>query len=138
MNCSHCGAELPDDAIFCLKCGKPQRQSAGAAGASYEDCEILVHWVSRGTVLTLGAARMQFWVKAMGPEGAYGAGYSAVFRGGQSGPDEQRAHDAEVLHELVERLAADGWESLGRGLSWYNLRFRRRSDHGSYGRSLEI
>lgn len=25
MTCVHCGMELPDDAIYCLRCGQPQR-----------------------------------------------------------------------------------------------------------------
>src|SRR5436305_242598 len=31
MFCTNCGYQMPDDANFCQKCGRPQNQSAGTA-----------------------------------------------------------------------------------------------------------
>src|SRR4051794_40100341 len=31
MYCAYCAQELPDDALFCLRCGKPQRPGVNSA-----------------------------------------------------------------------------------------------------------
>jgi large subunit ribosomal protein L7/L12 len=36
MYCIHCGTNLPDDANFCSKCGKPQKQETPIEKSRYD------------------------------------------------------------------------------------------------------
>ena len=76
MFCMNCGKELPDDANFCLKCGKPQNASALAEVEEpvWETCEIVWNYKKKGGMLSND--KLMFWAKAIGPKGEYNAGES--------------------------------------------------------------
>jgi hypothetical protein len=135
MYCSNCGTQLPDDANFCLKCGKPQKENVSFDESKYETCEIVFEWVSKGT-LGMGATKMRFWAKAIGAEGIYNAGRSDVFSGWQLGPDASETKQVNALNQFIDRLASNGWEPLTRGECWFSYRFQRRDKNRFYGKSI--
>jgi ribosomal protein S27AE len=127
MFCSNCGTQLPDEANFCWKCGKPQKQGAQveelkqAEETKYETCEIFYKRTYEGYAGDKG----QFTAEAIGPEGKYCVARSEEFSVASSqGPNfNHPAHKA-----LVNKLVTQGWEQSDRGTNWYNTRFRRKID----------
>src|SRR5256885_12810356 len=100
MYCGNCGKELPNDANFCLKCGKPQGATVQAEVPFWEMCEIYFFDKPKGFFSSAG----QFWAEAIGPKGRYNAGASEPLKGtggsidvfdnvGLYG-DENKLHDA--------------------------------------------
>jgi hypothetical protein len=55
---------------------------------------------------------------------------SDVFDGDYSGAHRHRADHAGAHRQLVERLLAAGWEQVGQGERWYELRFGRGAPVG--------
>jgi len=143
MFCIDCGTELPDEANFCWKCGKPQRQDVQSDETDWEPewetCEIIYSKVEDNFVL---GPKLRFVAKATGPKGVYIAGKSPEFRGryqrdllvgiGVIKPDTSIPASLkdkganEALANLINMLVKEGWESTGKGLVWYNNLFRRR------------
>ncbi len=119
----------------------------------WETCEItLVHDIEKyteglGGKLGLGKKVWMFEATAIGIQGRYGAAWSETLKPSYWGNvaiasgigDFHREYDnnsalAIVLHrnncqpkldDLIKRLAADGWQPIGRGEKWYSERFRR-------------
>jgi zinc ribbon protein len=126
MYCIGCGTELPDDANFCLRCGKPQKKGVKIADesvteAKYETCEI--GWDKAGLL------SLEFWAKAIGPNGVYNAGEVKFTPGPfrqREYPDNDESNACEALNTLIKQLTQDGWQPLTRGPYWYNYRFQRR------------
>jgi hypothetical protein len=91
----------------------------------------------------LGLRRYYFFeATAIGPNGRYNAGEELLvprqrLKGSlKMGGDYTFSADSNnpiILHDdsqvklnnLIGRLYADGWQSVGRGNEWYNLRFKR-------------
>jgi hypothetical protein len=127
MYCSNCGTELPDNANFCVKCGKPQREGAQPIAVKYETCVIM--WKTKDTKIKwIGKTEteMSFWAEAIGSKGLYNAGESesVIFYGDY--PSIQQNDKAEAaVNSLIKKLGSDGWESTGKGKSWYGYTFRR-------------
>ena len=130
MYCSACGRELPDDANYCLKCGRPQRDGVRVDEPIYETCEIDFWDQGKpGGFFRNRTYETVYWADAMGPEGPYNAGESRAVPGPStngwlSGPYSDDHYVA--WKELVTQLTSDGWESVGPGGCWYIHRFRRR------------
>lgn len=115
MYCTHCGSELPDCANYCLECGKSV-QPARRKAPRFEHCEIV--WSrKRG----LFGAKVQYWAKAIGPNGTYCAA--------RSGWDDGEYPDGKwhsiYVNSLIDTLVKNDWEPIGSGASWYNHKFRR-------------
>ena len=90
MFCMGCGTELPDDANFCLKCGRPQRGGAvpqSTGPLRLETCEI--KYRSLNVPIMFGSPTMEWWGSSIGPSGQYDAGQSASFSGVLSGEGEE-------------------------------------------------
>jgi hypothetical protein len=127
MFCSNCGTQLPDEANFCWKCGKPQKQGTQveelkqAEETKYETCEIFYMRTHKGYTRDKGL----FTVEAIGPEGKYFIARSEEFSvASDAGPSlNHQAHEV-----LVNRLVSQGWEQSDRGTNWWNTRFRRKID----------
>lgn len=129
MYCQYCGGQLPDDANYCGRCGKPSAEARQAADPPAETCEIVAEMVGEKRSPLFPADMLRFTAKAEGPEGAYTAGESAAVRAGLSEyyqPNQKNKRHVKALEELAAALAGDGWERAGRGARWYSLRFRRR------------
>ena len=77
MFCINCGTELPDEANFCWKCGKPQKEGVTVDEPKWEICEIVYETVKAPF---FGNCEYRFWARAIGPQGKYRASESPVFR----------------------------------------------------------
>jgi hypothetical protein len=129
MFCANCGTRLPDDASFCVKCGKPQRPGAQPLQQQpqWERCQI--EWDDLGGFLTRSA---RFWADAIGPKGSYNAGTSrefglSFFEGHDPRPEPYDKNHVAALTELVGKLVREGWEpSETQGPAWFSHRFQRR------------
>lgn len=125
MFCINCGTSLPDEAIFCIKCGKPQKpgvQEAEKTEWITETCEINYKITHDGLTGTRG----YFCADAIGTSGLFMAGRSLEFGCGYNTwlPE---SNNASHYKTLVENLVKDSWESTGeRGEHWWNSRFRRK------------
>ena len=121
LECRRCGATLPDDANYCVRCGEGIRSEAGpgAPAAAGEECTI-VWWrgyVQSGffAVATGGRAR------SAEPEPLG----SSLFRSLGGGAPVPEGRALEAHRALVERMQSEGWDPVGRGAHWYETRFRR-------------
>lgn len=133
MFCHNCGAELPDDANFCSKCGKQQAPAASPvvpeAAPAAEVCEVVAEMVGEKWNPMFPADMMRFKAKAAGPKGEYVAAESPKIKVGLSEyyqPNQKNKRHVKALEELAAALAAAGWERAGKGSEWYSLRFSRR------------
>ncbi len=135
MFCYNCGIQLPDEASFCWKCGKPQKQESETTEpkqgeeSKLEICEIVSKKVRQGGVFS--GDSFIFWARAIGPKGQYDAGQSETFTGYYGGsysyPDSERNDNQDALKGLIDELVKDGWAPTGdRGSDWWSYRFRRR------------
>ncbi len=133
MFCVACGTQLPDEANFCLKCGKPQKADVRAPepAPKYETCEIKFE-VVKEALFGVGDDDLRFWAEALGPQGIYNAGESPVFKGtgGWAGPSKDQGLSA--LNALLQKLGGDGWDPLVPNPQhpdpqhWYGYRLQRR------------
>lgn len=123
MFCTKCGAELPEQANFCWKCGLPQRDDVEATDSRYEVCEIKYYDV----VVGFGrASRKVFVAESVGPKGTLKVARSAEFLAPSTRQDYKKRWSE--LNALIAKLIDDGWEyvgSYGDGESWQR-RFRRK------------
>jgi hypothetical protein len=121
MYCGKCGTELPEEASFCLKCGKSQKPDVVSVELKYETCEIT--WTASGVIFR----KSYFWAKAIGSKGIYDAGKSNIFLTSSGvGPDIGYKDVVAAHTALVNNLVGDGWGPTGdRGNAWYSLRFQR-------------
>lgn len=143
MFCMNCGQELPDDASYCLRCGKGQKGNVSSAKQDYETYEIL--WNTFKTPANLGKkfgrGKGIFYAEAIGPNGRYCAGESPPYQGityeGEpwysGGPIsskklslEAEASASAAFDELVKKLSAEGWEFVRTEDDWWYKRFRRK------------
>jgi len=107
-----------------------------------ETCEIrIVYQKKSGLSGAIGSRDWFFEATATGPNGQYSAGSEILvprsirinlkITGDYTFSSDSRNHiiihnDARVkLDNLIKRLYADGWQSIGRGNEWYNLQFQR-------------
>ena len=117
MFCMACGSELPDDANFCLKCGRPQRGGVTlekAALTRYEICEIRSIMLKRAG--TFSGPLCQFQAMTGGPDGRQAVLKSETFRGL---PEFEEKRAKPALDGLITELTRDGWEFDGSYDGWY-------------------
>ena len=125
MFCSNCRTQLPDEANFCWKCGKPQKQGVQVEEAKYEICEIKVYHNS-----SLFNNYFEFYAEAIGPKGAYVVGRTPRFAYSpyriEIGGGEYRKQYALVM-ALASELTQAGWEPVPtQGSYTWSYKFRRR------------
>jgi tetratricopeptide (TPR) repeat protein len=127
--CPQCGKELPDDAMFCIKCGKPLQGSVQPTTQLvplWEYCEIVPRLVGMGFA-------SYFWARGAGANGEYEVARSTLTfyididpvynKVPDRGPNSEAA-----LNELLRVLSADGWELLpGKGAYWCSYKLRRQA-----------
>jgi hypothetical protein len=142
MFCMNCGKELPDDANFCLKCGKPQRAGAQAVQEKpdqWETCEIVLSEVEKGGWSNIGS--FNYCAQAIGPEGTYTAGGTDAIRAEQppnpfhlpfESDKQVYRKQKEMIDTLVAQLIKDGWiivetpSPTPMAWSWWSYKFRRK------------
>ena len=120
MHCPHCAAELPEDARYCLRCGRN-------LAAPWATCEILCAREERVLITC------RFWARVLRPDGLFSAGSSPTWVAefpACGDPEAQAAHAA-----LVRQLLTAGWRHVGRGWRWYNDRFERWSEGSTFANS---
>jgi len=136
MICSNCGTELPDDANFCVQCGRPQK--AGLAGpiarAQWELCEIdyfseegFLNQKGLFGAMVLGKERKQLVAESEN----FLLRFDEVggFNQWRSKRILKRTAEAQsAFNALVGRLLDEGWEPTGWGQFWYSEQLRRRVD----------
>ena len=122
MFCASCGTQLPDEAKFCLKCGKPQSPDVRVEEPRWETCK--VKWYSRtseaGLLLGMvGINREKGYYQgdAIGLRGVCVAGKTDVC-------SEKNSH--ELFQNLVKQLGQEGWEPTGDFDPHAIVSFRRR------------
>jgi hypothetical protein len=123
MFCINCGTELPDEANFCLRCGKPQEEGVKVEEPRWETCEILHTTLNAPW---FGDYEKQFWAAAIGPQGKYNAGESPVFESLYTSPSGSSQEAIDAHDALIKTLLEDGWEPIGDRRYWWGDRFRRR------------
>jgi ribosomal protein L7/L12 len=127
MFCSNCGTQIPDEANFCWKCGKPQNKDIETyQEAKWENCEIL--WNETWTSFT-GNNTGFFSAEAINPYGKYRARRTKEFKLGIGGhsPSTDRRDQWNIHKAFVEQLLQDGWQATGdRGEAWWAIRFKRQ------------
>jgi hypothetical protein len=123
MYCISCGTELPDNAVFCSKCGKSQKISTAPEIRKSETCEIIyvlvqpVDWES--------ITRFKFVAEAVGPNGKDNI-LETVTLGIKGNVQIERSYWGIFVDELIDLLLLDGWQpSESRGENWWSYRFRR-------------
>ncbi|MGH2995248.1 MAG: zinc ribbon domain-containing protein, partial [Gaiellaceae bacterium] len=117
-HCPNCGANVPQRARFCPRCGAPQREVGGFASPAQDVCEI--RWWH-------GYLKAEFYALAVGEDGQESEiARSPQFFSRRGNPPTGDHEKATAAHEkLVARLTAAGWEPLGKAVPWYAQRFRR-------------
>jgi hypothetical protein len=132
MYCPQCGKEMPDDANFCLNCGRSLKSAMPVppqAAPRWEYCEIV------SIVGGLMGGKSYFAAQAVGSKGRYEAARSTKHF--QAVPTEhgialdtytmggKRLTEA-ALDEVMSALSADGWELTGEKGEWWEYKYRRR------------
>lgn len=133
MFCYNCGTQLPDDATFCSKCGKPQKTAQAIAqpteSVRYDTCEIKWRYTQGFLASNQQFAFVAF---ALGTKGGYVVAESSVLT--NVGPilnDEGLAAKSNnpalraALEGVITHLTKEGWESVGSGTKWWNKKFRK-------------
>jgi zinc-ribbon domain len=141
MYCSICGKQLPDDANFCSNCGKAVKEDVKqiekVSEPRWESCEIMCQDTLKPASFFTSHATVRFSVEAIGKNGKYEAGYSEGFqisrdeyfsgtRTGRFIPHPNDPNVVAALDMLISKLTKEGWESTGRGQTWFNHKFRRQ------------
>lgn len=124
--CPQCGKELPDDANFCMKCGKPLTggtQPTPQQEPLWEYCTTGKRQVKDGGIFHHSEYVMA--ARAVNPlRGTYDVAESDRFIDHQGIPDEKLV---PYFDQLVKQLTADGWVLLPpESPWWYSRKFRRR------------
>lgn len=126
--CMQCGNELPGDARFCLKCGKPVGNATTSVSESeptWEYCEIVYYPTRRAAILVKGKA--VFWAEAIGPKGKYEAARSPEMSTKDDRVYESDPEHRRIFNDFIKKLSNDGWQLLpDRGKPWYGYKFRRK------------
>ena len=135
MFCSSCGTQLFEEANFCWKCGKSQKQGLQAGEIKWEICEIDFRGVSKND--RSRSATGYFLAQATGAKGAFEAGRTKDFQV-KTIPSYINKKEIffdvtddlekrEIYRALVASLLKDGWEPIpDNGSNWWaKQKFRR-------------
>jgi hypothetical protein len=125
MYCVHCGTNLPDEALFCWKCGKPQKGGVQQEEPKYDTCQIVMN--NLGEAFGRTVFHFKFQGDAIGPNGKYVACETPKYTSDINYEVPRRKFE-RVVDELVRNLISDGWEPIeSRGENWWNFQFRRQA-----------
>jgi hypothetical protein len=136
MICGACGKELPIDARYCLRCGKPQTAEAAESArgeAQWETARIRSKVLGKERFSRI--CRCAFVLEAIGLGGAYIAdqsrtfeyyfGYDPLAHGSGFVPVNENRTTRAAFESFVTRIVATGWEPVPWQESWYHCHFRR-------------
>jgi hypothetical protein len=123
MYCLNCGTQLPDEANFCWKCGKPVKPvntQDNQHENQVETCEIIFE-----ERFSIPNNQFRFIAQAISPKGRYVAAVSSWWGQFNGPPDSRNKQAVANLDYLVRKLGEAGWQSIPNGTAWYNARFQR-------------
>jgi hypothetical protein len=154
MRCSECNTQIsPEGAPYCWNCGAPQHSSEICAqchvyirpqnaafcwrcetpqhnGNKWETCEVVYEFERYANPWPQGQGSF----KARGTwDGQPITFAESSFKWSKEPfwqepePKEDEIVVQEAIQQLTTQLKNSGWELLGDGDRWYNLKFRRRS-----------
>jgi hypothetical protein len=126
--CTACGTELPDDANFCLRCGKPQRDGVAAPAAAVADADPDARWETCRISFVKGIISKQLFVAVVaGPKAQYRVvePQQRQIYVDDHGPRRRDRNTSASYSALVQRLVREGWEPAGSDQHWWEERFRR-------------
>lgn len=136
MFCSNCGTQIPDEANFCWKCGKPQKKDFEPSHqVQLEYCEVMWYEISASFT---GNNKGYFYAEAINPHGKYTTRETKAFNLGLGGHLPSADRQGTIHKEFVDQLLQDGWQATGdRGEAWWALRFKRQVEEKSLTVILE-
>ena len=145
MFCIHCGTQIPDESVFCPKCGKPQKQDIQSNKSvepepSWEVCEIMYGKRHAG----FQGPMFWFYAEVLGSKGLTTIGKTRELHGGSQFFEFPKSSDkmaVDIHTKLVNELLFDGWEPVTeRGLTWWSYRFKRKATlkTGDDGNSVSL
>ena len=132
MECKNCGTLLPDEANFCLSCGRRQADEAAGEQTAWETCTIDFSVETKSDRFT--PPKIKFVALAENLYGKYIASRSPVINGERSyelefpavHDDTDREAAEETLKNLENELEKKRWKKIGTwGHRYWQLRFRR-------------
>ena len=148
MYCMNCGSPLPNNANFCLKCSKSQRenvQTPQQKPEQWETCEIVWTEVQKGGLFKGGS--IMYWARATGPNGVYLAAQSEVIKVLGAAvlfdifhfdmKSETFQKERKAVESLVAQLQRDGWLVVETPSctpmvpTWWTCKLRRRVPQAS-------
>lgn len=137
--CTKCGTELPDDANFCLSCGKPQGDDTAAqptAAADTSDAETRwetcrISWMKSGFGLHQFVAVVH---TSSGEQRILDPRRRNITTDSNHGPVRKASDTNASYSALVQRLIREGWEPAGSDSNWWEERFRRPDAKRSFER----
>lgn len=129
MFCIECGTQLPDEAKFCFKCGKPQVCGNSEIKPEQETCEIVYEIVGEKWGI-YPRTILRFKAQATGTKGEYCASMSNDFEANPfdypGRPEKKNKKHKNALEFLTDKLKQDGWQAeADKGADWFSLKFRR-------------
>jgi hypothetical protein len=157
MFCVYCGTQIPDDAVFCSKCGKPQKdhqQAKPTQSASIPEWEYWTWDANPPTGISLsvrkfedrdgsrdgmteGQARLHFWQEIQSKilpviHHLQDDGWEPISEVGASaiklqGAKVQKGDFAGLMKAMFGNLSEFGWTCHG-----ITIRFRRQKGSGKY------
>ena len=141
MFCIYCGQELPDDSIFCSKCGKKvQKETDKKPGEvetetikpdaqpapEVEHCRMELVEIDSPWSL-FGNTRNKFRVITDDGKIIYESDKFKVSGFSYDGPEEVSKKYRDLVEKAILTLAVDGWKKLpGCRRRWFELDFERK------------
>lgn len=129
MYCVYCGYELPDDSVFCSKCGKKLPELSGSEAVkpvAAERCHIEL-WEQEAKWSLFGKTINKLQVIdengniILESEKFKMTGFS------YDGPEETSKKYRDMVDKIILELAIDGWKKLpGHRRRWFELDFERK------------
>ena len=121
MFCIHCGNQLPDNALFCSKCGKPTQNNISKGGgvttapqsnsSPYELCEFLLE--RNQGFMGIGAG-FTITIVVTGLNGRKIVRSEIVYDGFKSGDKKAQ----ELVDAFANEYAQNGWQALPSKKEW--------------------
>jgi len=124
--CTNCGAQLPDEANFCWKCGKPAPKAENPQpNVEYEYCEITLESVREKWGI-YPREIVRYVARIPGQENFAHSPQFELTTFDYYGPNKKNPRHVAPFEKLVAALQAEGWvKDVKKGPLWFNVTFKR-------------